>query len=103
MAGVWVLLAGLGSSVALSEGVLWGLRTRVGALFRSPYYAPLALFLLYPPLVLLSERLADADSRSMFGEGVNQRSTAKTTSGSSLGVPSGAFCPPSSTPSGPML
>jgi hypothetical protein len=41
-------LAGLGFAVAVSEGLLRGIRLRLPAWFRAPYYLLLALFFLYP-------------------------------------------------------
>ncbi len=43
-----VLGAGLAFAVALSEGVIRGLRIRLPALFRVPFYLLLGLFFLYP-------------------------------------------------------
>ena len=50
----------IGLAVAVSEGVLRGIRLRLPAYFRVPYYLILALFFLYPlalsPLVHTPER-----------------------------------------------
>src|SRR5439155_25672899 len=42
-------LGGLAFAVAVTEGLLRGIRLRLPALFRAPYYLVLALFFLYPP------------------------------------------------------
>src|SRR5262249_58217558 len=54
--GAVCCLAGLLFAVGLSEGLLRGIRLRLPALFRVPYYLTLALFFLYP---LLLSRYAD--------------------------------------------
>jgi hypothetical protein len=46
--GVLCYLCGLALAVAVSEGLLRGMRLRLPALFRAPYYLILALFFLYP-------------------------------------------------------
>ena len=46
--GRWLLLAGLGFSVVLSEVLLRGLRIRLPWLFRIPYHLLLCLLFLYP-------------------------------------------------------
>jgi hypothetical protein len=60
---------GLLFAVAVSEGVLRGIRLRLPALFRAPYYLILSLFFLYP--VALTPVLGDPDSLalqwSLFG------------------------------------
>ena len=54
--GAVCCVAGLLFAVGLSEGLLRGIRLRLPALFRVPYYLTLALFFLYP---LLLSRYAD--------------------------------------------
>src|SRR4051812_20686436 len=54
---------GLLFAVAVSEGVLRGIRLRLPALFRLPYYLVLSLFFLYP--VALTPLLGDPDSRAL--------------------------------------
>jgi hypothetical protein len=46
--GTLCCAAGLLLSVLLSEGLLWGLRVRLPALFRLPYYLVIGLFFVYP-------------------------------------------------------
>jgi hypothetical protein len=46
--GLVCYLGGLAFAVAVSEGLLRGIRLRLPALFRGPYYLILALFFLYP-------------------------------------------------------
>jgi hypothetical protein len=46
--GIPYYLAGLAFAVAVSEGVLWGIRLSLPAMLRVPYYLILALFFLYP-------------------------------------------------------
>ena len=55
----WYLVWGLAFAVAVSEGLLWGMRLRLRACFRVPYYLILALFFLYP--LALSPLLDDPD------------------------------------------
>lgn len=55
--GSLVNLAGLGFAVLVTEGVLRGIRLRLPAGFRVPYYLTLALFFLYP--LLLTPHLGD--------------------------------------------
>jgi hypothetical protein len=50
--GLVLLLVGWLLAVAVSEGLLWGLRIRVPLLFRGPYHVLLALLFLYPPLIV---------------------------------------------------
>jgi hypothetical protein len=47
-AGMLYFFAGLAFAVITSETMLWGMRLRLPALFRGPYYLILALFFLYP-------------------------------------------------------
>src|SRR3569623_1545860 len=55
-AGRWWLIGALGLAIAMSEGLLRGLRVRLPRGYRAPYYLILSLFFLYPvalrPLVL---------------------------------------------------
>ncbi len=53
-------LAGLAYSMALSETVLRGLKLRLGACLRIPYYLALALFYLYPVLLGSMDQQGDA-------------------------------------------
>jgi hypothetical protein len=46
--GIGCNLIGLGFAIAVSEGLLRGIRLALPALFRVPYYSILALFFLYP-------------------------------------------------------
>ncbi|MBX9622900.1 MAG: hypothetical protein K2X82_03715 [Gemmataceae bacterium] len=55
--GAGLNLAGLGFAVLVTEGVLRGIRLRLPAGFRVPYYLALALFFLYP--ILLTPYLHD--------------------------------------------
>ncbi|APW61750.1 hypothetical protein [Paludisphaera borealis] len=57
--GVLFYVGGLSFAVAVSEGMLRGVRLRLPAGFRVPYYLILAVFFLYP--VALTPLLADAD------------------------------------------
>ena len=50
--GLVLLLVGWLLAVAVSEGLLWGLRIRMPPLFRRPYHLLLALLFLYPPLIV---------------------------------------------------
>jgi hypothetical protein len=50
--GLVLLLVGWLMAVAVSEGLLWGLRIRMPLLFRGPYHLLLALLFLYPPLIV---------------------------------------------------
>ena len=54
---------GLMFAVAVSEGLLRGIRLRLPALFRAPYYLILTLFFLYP--VALTPMLGDPDSPAL--------------------------------------
>jgi len=69
--GRWLLFSGFALSVLVSEGLLHGLRIRLPALFRIPYYAMLLLFFGYP-LVLqaLVKRPGDPQRWGVFGFGV---------------------------------
>jgi hypothetical protein len=53
--GVLYYLVGLVFAVLVSEGILHGIRLRMPAMFRVPYYLILALFFLYPLCVSLFE------------------------------------------------
>ncbi|MDR3618444.1 MAG: hypothetical protein P4L85_03770 [Paludisphaera borealis] len=57
--GVLFYVGGLSFAVAVSEGMLRGVRLRLPAGFRVPYYLILAVFFLYP--VALTPLFADAD------------------------------------------
>jgi hypothetical protein len=46
--GKWFFLGGLVFSIALTEGLLRGIRLKLPVLFRLPYHLTLALFFLYP-------------------------------------------------------
>src|SRR6476659_1516309 len=46
--GRWFFIGGLVFSMALTEGLLRGIRLRLPLLFRLPYHLTLALFFLYP-------------------------------------------------------
>jgi hypothetical protein len=46
--GRWFFIGGLVFSIAMSEGLLRGIRLRLPILFRLPYHLTLALFFLYP-------------------------------------------------------
>lgn len=60
---VRVLLVGLAFSIGLSELVLRGLRIRLPVIYRGPYYLFLALFYLYPVvLVYLLDTVGDTDN-----------------------------------------
>ena len=61
--GRLLYLGGLLFAVAVSEGVLRGIRLRLPALFRAPYYLILSLFFLYP--VALTPWLGDPDSPAL--------------------------------------
>jgi hypothetical protein len=50
--GILLLLIGWILAVAVSEGLLWGLRIRLPVFFRGPYHLLLALLFLYPPLIV---------------------------------------------------
>jgi hypothetical protein len=50
--GLALLLVGWLLAVAVSEGLLLGLRIRLPLLFRGPYHLLLALLFLYPPLIV---------------------------------------------------
>ena len=56
-------VAGLVFAVMVSEGLLFGMRLRLPALFRVPYYLMLALFFLYP--ILLNRELHSARSPTL--------------------------------------
>jgi hypothetical protein len=57
-------VAGLVFSVAVTEGILRGIRLRLPALFRGPLYLTLALFFLYP--VALAPLAADPRSEALM-------------------------------------
>jgi hypothetical protein len=61
--GIRLYLGGLLFAVAVSEGLLRGIRLRLPALFRMSYYLVLALFFLYP--VALVPLLRDPDSPAL--------------------------------------
>jgi hypothetical protein len=67
--GLALALGGLAFALLVSEGLLRGMRLRMPALYRGPYYLILALFFLYP--VALRPLLASPDSPisywSLFG------------------------------------
>jgi hypothetical protein len=67
--GVVCYLAGFAFAVAVSEGMLWGIRLELPALFRAPYYLILALFFLYPVAItpLLDRPRSEALAWSLFG------------------------------------
>jgi hypothetical protein len=50
--GIVLLVVGWLLSVAVSEGLLLGLKIRLPLLFRGPYHLLLALLFLYPPLIV---------------------------------------------------
>ena len=56
-------VAGLVFAIVVSEGLLWGMRLRLPARFRVPYYLMLALFFLYP--ILLNRELHPARSPTL--------------------------------------
>jgi hypothetical protein len=62
--GVACYLVGLLFAVAVSEGMLRGVRLTLPALFRVPYYLALALFFLYP--VAITPLLDSPRSESLF-------------------------------------
>lgn len=61
--GVRLYLGGLIFAVVVSEALLRGIRLRLPALFRVPYYLILALFFLYP--IALAPRLRDPASPTL--------------------------------------
>ncbi len=67
--GVAFYLGGLLFAVAVSEGLLRGIRLRLSAFYRAPYYLILSLFFLYP--VALTPLLGDPDNQllqwALFG------------------------------------
>jgi hypothetical protein len=54
--GLTLLLTGWLLAVAVSEGLFWGLRIRMGTLFRLPFHLLLGLLFLYPPLIVVGLR-----------------------------------------------
>ena len=52
--GIALLLSGWGLAVAVSEGVLLGLRIRLPALYRGPYHLLLMLLFVYPLAIVLA-------------------------------------------------
>ena len=50
--GMVLLLIGWTLTVAVSEGLLWGLRIRLPLFYRVPYHLMLALLFLYPSLIV---------------------------------------------------
>jgi hypothetical protein len=54
--GLVLLVSGWALAVAVSEGLLLGLRIRLPFLFRGPYHLMLALLFLYPPLIVTGFR-----------------------------------------------
>jgi hypothetical protein len=67
--GVACYLAGLAFAVVVSEGLLRGMRLRLPALFRAPYYSILTLFFLYPVALtpLLDRPRSEELCWAMFG------------------------------------
>jgi hypothetical protein len=67
--GIACYVAGLAFAVAVSEGMLRGMRLTLPALFRGPYYLILALFFLYPVAItpLLDRPRSEALSWALFG------------------------------------
>jgi hypothetical protein len=67
--GVACYLGGLAFAVAVSEGMLRGIRLGLPACFRAPYYLILALFFLYPLAIspLLEQPRSEALSWALFG------------------------------------
>jgi hypothetical protein len=61
--GTFYYLGGLAFAIAVSEAVLRGIRLRLPAFFRLPYYLILALFFLYP--VALAPYLHDPDAPAL--------------------------------------
>lgn len=61
--GRWCFVGGLLFAVAVSEGLLRGIRLRLPALYRLPYYLLLSLFFLYP--LVLTPYLADPDGPTL--------------------------------------
>jgi hypothetical protein len=64
--GRWFFVGGLVFSIALTEGLLRGIRLRLPLLFRLPYHLALALFFLYP-LALTPVPLDPHDASLMWG------------------------------------
>ncbi len=67
--GVACYLAGFGFAVAVSEGMLRGIRLVLPPLFRAPYYLFLALYFLYPVAItpLLDRPRSEAMCWALFG------------------------------------
>ena len=67
--GIACYLTGLLFAIAVSEGLLQGIRLRMPPLFRAPYYAVLALFFLYPVAItpLLDQPQSESLCWSLFG------------------------------------
>jgi hypothetical protein len=62
--GQWFFIGGLVFSIALTEGLLRGIRLRLPLLFRLPYHLILALFFLYP--LVLVPVVRDAHSEDLM-------------------------------------
>jgi hypothetical protein len=69
--GAGCCLFGLGLSIAVSEGVLSGIRLKLPGLYRVPYYLILAHFFLYPifvqSMMLRTEPLGERGMWALFG------------------------------------
>jgi hypothetical protein len=67
--GFACFLIGFLFAIAVSEGLLWGMRLRLPAWFRTPYYLILALFFFYPPGLtpLVDEPRGEALTWGLFG------------------------------------
>jgi energy-converting hydrogenase Eha subunit E len=67
--GIACYLGGFLFAVAVSEGMLRGIRLHLPPLFRTPYYLALALFFLYPVAItpLLDRPRSESLSWAMFG------------------------------------
>ena len=67
--GLACYLGGLLVAVVVSEGLLWGARLKLPALFRIPYYLILGLFFLYPLFIspLLGEPQSEKLMWAVFG------------------------------------
>lgn len=62
LAGLGLMCCGFAFSALLSEGLLLGLRIRLGLLFRAPYYAVLGLFFGYPVFLRWLLQQTDRDT-----------------------------------------